>query len=102
MGGAAALRHPYRCYTSKPRGTDWYRAGRPSSRRRPGDTPLPSSRGPDRKSVVSGKRVSGRVDLGGSPIITKKTTHKTTLIHLKNRVHKYRETYRTTIYHIPH
>src|SRR3546814_17248748 len=30
----------------------------------------------DRKSVVSGKRVSGRVDLGGRRIITKKTLPK--------------------------
>src|SRR3546814_12068527 len=29
--------------------------------------------GPDRKSVVQGKRVSGRVDLGGGRIYTKKT-----------------------------
>src|SRR3546814_18948021 len=31
--------------------------------------------GPDRKSVVEGKSVSVRVDLGGRRIITKKTTH---------------------------
>src|SRR3546814_13345327 len=31
----------------------------------------------DRKSVVEGKRVSVRVDLGGRRIITKKTTNQT-------------------------
>src|SRR3546814_17596458 len=32
--------------------------------------------GKDRKSVVSGKRVSVRVELGGRSIMKKKTTHK--------------------------
>src|SRR3546814_19863241 len=34
-------------------------------------------RSPDRKSVLSGKRASVRVDLGGRRIITKKKTQKT-------------------------
>src|SRR3546814_19375239 len=36
----------------------------------------------DRKSVVEGKRVSVRVELGGRRIIKKKTTQLTTYMHL--------------------
>src|SRR3546814_17216645 len=35
----------------------------------------------DRKSVVMGKGVSGRVDLGGRPVIKKKTINRSTQLH---------------------
>src|SRR3546814_18040136 len=70
----------------------------PSSRRWP-----KASRSPDRKSVVSGKSVSVRVDLGGRRIIKYKNTnthynspnktlaptHPTHTIHLKNNYTTY-------------
>src|SRR3546814_20169096 len=37
---------------------------------------------PDRKSVVSGKSVSVRVDLGGRRIIKKKKQRKTVILHI--------------------
>src|SRR3546814_12241464 len=36
-----------------------------------------AARAIDRKSVVQGQSVSGRVDIGGGPLITKKKKHRT-------------------------
>src|SRR3546814_11545021 len=51
------------------------RTVRPQERRRPASAARHRSpAGPERTSVVSGKRVSVRVDLGGRPIIKKQKT----------------------------
>src|SRR3546814_19871814 len=67
--GATGVRPPY-----ARSGTRWKfrRVSQPSRRLPPSRTSVRPS-GQDRKSVVSGKSVSVRVDLGGRRIVTKKT-----------------------------
>src|SRR3546814_12224238 len=47
-----------------------------------------TGRAADRKSAVSGKSVSVRVDLGGRRIIKKKTAHTTQLKYYLHKHHK--------------